>query len=172
MSQSHFNDVFIAQRDVLLRTLQRMVGNHSAAEDLLQETWLRVSRALTEHPIDHLEPFVFQTARNLALDHLRARRIRGRTLIEDVPLAQLESVVAQFSTPEDAAHAKRLIDTLSASLSTLTPRQQTIFTLSRLNGQSYLQIAEQLNVSASTVQKELKLIMAICVGVVSRLDPP
>ncbi|WP_269321545.1 RNA polymerase sigma factor, partial [Pseudomonas viridiflava] len=86
MSQSHFNDVFIAQRDVLLRTLQRMVGNRSAAEDLLQETWLRVSRALTEHPIDHLEPFVFQTARNLALDHLRARRIRGRTLIEDVPL--------------------------------------------------------------------------------------
>ncbi len=49
MSQSHFNDVFIAQRDVLLRTLQRMVGNRSAAEDLLQETWLRVSRALTEH---------------------------------------------------------------------------------------------------------------------------
>ncbi|WP_408630314.1 sigma factor, partial [Pseudomonas syringae] len=50
MSQSHFNDVFLAQRAVLLRTLQRMVGNPSTAEDLLHETWLRVSRALTEHP--------------------------------------------------------------------------------------------------------------------------
>ncbi|KPX14566.1 RNA polymerase sigma-70 protein [Pseudomonas syringae pv. delphinii] len=172
VSQSHFNDVFLAQRAVLLRTLQRMVGNPSTAEDLLHETWLRVSRALTEHPVDHLEPFVFQTARNLALDHLRARRIHARTLVEDVSPGQLESVVAQLGKPEDAAHAKRLLESLSASLSTLSPRQQKIFTLSRLNGCSYLEIAEQLHVSASTVQKELKLIMAICIGVVSRLDPP
>ncbi|KPX74847.1 RNA polymerase sigma-70 family protein [Pseudomonas syringae pv. maculicola] len=172
VSQSHFNDVFLAQRAVLLRTLQRMVGNPSTAEDLLHETWLRVSRALTEHPVDHLEPFVFQTARNLALDHLRARRIHARTLVEDVSPGQLERVVAQLGKPEDAAHAKRLLESLSASLSTLSPRQQKIFTLSRLNGCSYLEIAEQLQVSASTVQKELKLIMAICIGVVSRLDPP
>ncbi|EGH95269.1 MULTISPECIES: RNA polymerase sigma factor [Pseudomonas syringae group] len=172
MSQSHFNDVFLAQRAVLLRTLQRMVGNPSTAEDLLHETWLRVSRALTEHPVDHLEPFVFQTALNLALDHLRARRIHARTLVEDVSPGQLERVVAQLGKPEDAAHAKRLLESLSASLSTLSPRQQKIFTLSRLNGCSYLEIAEQLQVSASTVQKELKLIMAICIGVVSRLDPP
>ncbi|WP_157062319.1 sigma-70 family RNA polymerase sigma factor, partial [Pseudomonas tremae] len=86
--------------------------------------------------------------------------------------AQLESVVAQMGSPEDAAHAKRLLENLSASLSTLSPRQQKIFTLSRLDGRSYLEIAEQLQVSASTVQKELKLIMAICVGVLSRLDPP
>ncbi|AVI83505.1 RNA polymerase subunit sigma-24 [Pseudomonas syringae pv. tomato] len=172
VSQSHFNDVFLAQRAVLLRTLQRMVGNPSTAEDLLHETWLRVSRALTEHPVDHLEPFVFQTARNLALDHLRARRIHARTLVEDVSPGQLERVVAQLGKPEDAAHAKHLLESLSASLSTLSPRQQKIFTLSRLNGCSYLEIAEQLQVSASTVQKELKLIMAICIGVVSRLDPP
>lgn len=172
VSHSDFNNVFLAQRPVLLRTLQRMVGNQSAAEDLLQETWLRVSRALTEHPVAHLEPFVFQTARNLALDHLRARRIHGRTMLEDVSPARLENVVAQLGSPEDAAHAKRLLENLSASLSTLSPRQQKIFTLSRLDGRSYLEIAEQLQVSASTVQKELKLIMAICVGVLSRLDPP
>ncbi len=172
VSHSDFNNVFLAQRPVLLRTLQRMVGNQSAAEDLLQETWLRVSRALTEHPVAHLEPFVFQTARNLALDHLRARRIQGRTMLEDVSPARLENVVAQLGSPEDAAHAKRLLENLSASLSTLSPRQQKIFTLSRLDGRSYLEIAEQLQVSASTVQKELKLIMAICIGVLSRLDPP
>ena len=77
---------------MLLRTLQRMVNNHSTAEDLLQETYLRVTRALSERPIDHLEPFVYQTARNLALDHLRSRRIQARTLQEDVPLDVLQSV--------------------------------------------------------------------------------
>jgi len=170
VSQSHFNDVFLARRTILLRTLQRMVRNPSTAEDLLQETYLRVTRALGERAIDHLEPFVFQTARNLALDHLRARRIHSRTIVDDVPLADVHNVVSSDASLEDAAHANRLLMSLNASLEKLTPRQQKIFTLSRLNGCSYLEIAEQLGVSASTVQKELKLIMAICVGVAARLE--
>ncbi|WP_347927822.1 sigma-70 family RNA polymerase sigma factor [Pseudomonas helvetica] len=170
MSQSRFNHVFLAQRVSLLRTLERMVNNHSTAEDLLQETYLRVARALSERAIDHLEPFVFQTARNLALDHLRARRIQSRTMLEDVPLNVVQSIAAPLSSAEDAAHAEQLLERLNISLSQLSPRQQQIFILSRLHGHSYLEIAEQLSVSLSTVQKDLKLIMAICVGVADRLN--
>ena len=170
MSQSRFNNVFLTQRISLLRTLERMVNNHSTAEDLLQETYLRVTRALNERAIDHLEPFVFQTARNLALDHLRARRIQGRTLLEDVPMEVVENVAAPTSSAEDAAHAEQLLERLNLSLNQLSPRQQRIFILSRLHGHSYQEIAEELRVSLSTVQKELKLIMAICIGVAERLD--
>ena len=169
MSQSRFNIVFLTQRLSLLRTLQGMVGNPSTAEDLLQETYLRVTRALGERPVEHLEPFVFQTARNLALDHLRARRVQARTLVEDVPEQILHNVAAPTSSSEDAAHAEQLLKHLSVSLGQLSTRQQRIFILSRLHGASYLEIAEQLDVSASTVQKELKLIMAICIGVADRL---
>jgi len=170
VSQSRFNHVFLAQRVSLLRTLERMVNNHSTAEDLLQETYLRVARALSERAIDHLEPFVFQTARNLALDHLRARRIQSRTMLEDVPLNVVQSIAAPLSSAEDAAHAEQMLERLNISLSQLTPRQQQIFILSRLHGHSYQEIAEQLSVSLSTVQKDLKLIMAICVGVADRLN--
>lgn len=169
VSRSRFDTVFINQRLVLLRTLQRMVDNPSTAEDLLQETYLRVTRALAERPIEHLEPFVFQTARNLALDHLRARRVQARTLLDDVPEQVLHNVAAPLGSNEDAAHAQQLLEHLSVSLGQLTQRQQRIFILSRLHGSSYLEIAEQLKVSASTVQKELKLIMAICLGVAERL---
>ncbi|MFI7856702.1 MULTISPECIES: RNA polymerase sigma factor [Pseudomonas] len=168
MSQSRFHSVFLIQRLSLLRTLQRMVGNPSTAEDLLQETYLRVSRALGERPIAHLEPFVFQTARNLALDHLRARRVQSRMLVDDVPEQVLHNVASPVSSSEDAAHAAQLLEHLSVSLNQLSQRQQRIFILSRLQGASYLEIAEQLQISASTVQKELKLIMAICMGVAER----
>lgn len=172
MSQSQFDHVFLAQRVTLLRTLQRMVNNPSTAEDLLQETYLRVTRALRDRPIDHLEPFVFQTARNLALDHLRARRVQARTLLEDVPEALLHNIAAPLGTPEEAIHASQLLEHLSSSLGQLSARQQQIFILSRVHGCSYQEIAEQLAVSLSTVQKELKLIMAICIGVADRLDRP
>jgi len=169
VSQSRFNALFVHQRLPLLRTLQRMVGNPSTAEDLLQETYLRVTRALGERPVIHLEPFVFQTARNLALDHLRARRAQARTLVEDVPEQVLHNVAAPLGSSEDAAHAEQLLRHLSSQLGQLSQRQQRIFVLSRVHGASYMEIAEQLKVSASTVQKELKLIMAICMGVADRL---
>jgi len=172
VSQSHFNQVFLTQRVILLRTLQRMVNNPSTAEDLLQETYLRVTRALSERTVEHLEPFVFQTARNLALDHLRSRRIPSRTVLEDVPTEVIESVPSSLSTPEEAHQAAQLLERLSVSLSQLSARQQRIFILSRLHGCSYQEIARELDVSLSTVQKELKLIMAICVGVADRINRP
>jgi len=156
----------------LYGVIVRIIIDEATAEDLLQETYLRVTRALSERPIDHLEPFVYQTARNLALDHLRARRIQARTLQEDVPLDVLQSVASPVSTPEDATQAEQLLEHLSVSLGQLSARQQQIFILSRLHGCSYQEIADKLDVSLSTVQKELKLIMAICIGVAERLDRP
>ncbi|MFF7707164.1 sigma-70 family RNA polymerase sigma factor [Pseudomonas sp. NPDC007930] len=169
MSQSQFDSFFILQRPSLLRALQRLVRNPSTAEDLLHETYLRVSRALADRSVTHLEPFVFQTARNLALDHLRAARRHERTVVEDVAEQVVLNVADNTSSFEEAAHAERLLKRLSSSLAQLTPRQQKIFTLSRLQGHSYLEIAASLGVSPSTVQKELKLIMAICMGVAQRM---
>lgn len=168
MSQSQFEQMFIAQRDVLLRVLGRMVDNASA-EDLLQEAYLRVRRALNEHPVEHLRSFVFQTARNLALDHLRARRCQARILIDDAPLAILHNVPAPLSPAEDCAHATQVLERLAISLKQLSHRQQRIFLESCLHGCSYQEIAEQLAVSISTVQKELKLIKAFCAEVVERV---
>ncbi|MFR0674850.1 RNA polymerase sigma factor [Enterobacterales bacterium AW_CKDN230030176-1A_HGKHYDSX7] len=167
MIQSRFNTFFLTHRTPLLRTLQRLVDNPSTAEDLLQETYLRVTRALRERPVEHLEPFVFQVARNLARDHLRARRLQMRTLLDDVPEQVLHNVPAPTSTCEDAADAERLLRRLGTRLK-LTPRQRRIFTLSRLQGTSYLEIAARLQVSPSTVQKELKLIKGLCQEVAAR----
>lgn len=169
MSQSRFNTVFLAQRVSLLRTLQRMVDNPSTAEDLLQETYLRVSghwangRSSTLNLSFSRPPATWPST-------TCARRAQSRNLVDDVPEQVLHNVAAPSSSAEDATHAEQLLKRLSVSLGQLTSRQQRIFILSRLHGASYLEIAEQLNVSASTVQKELKLIMAICVGVANRLN--
>nr|WP_256737573.1 sigma-70 family RNA polymerase sigma factor [Pseudomonas sp. dw_358] len=162
--------MFIRHRRPLLRTLQRMVGNPSTAEDLLQDTWLRVTRALARSPIEHLEPFLFQTARNLARDHLRARRLREHTLIEDVPDTVLHDIAQSGSTLDQAAHAERLLLRLSADIARLSRRQQQVFSLSRLHGHSCGDIAEYLEVSTSTVQKELKLITEVCAQIAQRLN--
>ena len=164
VSSSSLDTVFLAQRLPLLRTLARMVKNPSIAEELVQETYIRVAYTLRQRKIDHLEPFLFQTGRNLALDHLRHLRMRERTLLEDVPASALQEVPSNAPSAEDSRHTEQLLEHLGVALERLSARQQRIFILSRLHG------CEQLDVSQSTVQKELKLIMAICVGVLSRLE--
>ncbi|BAU73172.1 RNA polymerase sigma factor [Metapseudomonas furukawaii] len=171
MTTSKLDAVFIAQRTPLLRTLIRMVKNPSVAEDLVQETYLRVATTLRERRVDHLEPFLFQTGRNLALDHLRHMRMKSRTLVEDLPGAVIEAIPDAASSTEDGLYAGQLLERLGTTLSRLTDRQQRMFILSRLHGLGHGEIAERLKVSPSTVQKELKLIMAICVESLSRLEP-
>lgn len=172
MSSSPLDSVFLAQRTPLLRTLARMIDNASIAEELVQETYLRVARTLLQRPIEHLEPFLFQTGRNLALDHLRRLRRQARTLQDDVAEDVLQAVPSAQPSAEDSLHAEQLLERLDASLRHLSPRQQQIFVLSRVHGCGSADIAKQLAVSPSTVQKELKLIMALCIGVLERLEPP
>lgn len=168
MSHSRFDTLFLQHRLSLLRTLKGMVHNTSVAEELLHDTWLRVTKALADRPIEHLAPFVFQTARNLALDHLRAQQ-RQALNVEILPLEDLQHVPAPGASAEEATHAHRVLERLNASLAGLTPRQRAIFLRSRIQGQACPAIAKALGVSPSTVQKELKFIMHTCVEAVG--DP-
>lgn len=172
VSASNLDTVFLTQRLPLLRTLVKMVKNHSIAEELVQETYLRVARTLNQREVEHLEPFLFQTGRNLALDHLRHQRMQSRTMLDDVSDDVLQAIPSGAPSAEESLHAEQLLIRLGSAVNQLSPRQQRIFILSRLHGCGYAEIAEQLDVSQSTVQKELKLIMAICIGVLDRLETP
>ena len=127
MNSSNLDSVFISQRTSLLRTLLKIVKNTSIAEELVQETYLRVARTVRDKPIDHLEPFLFQTGRNLALDHLRRERMQSRTMLDDVPNEVVEAVAAPASSSEDSLHAARLLQHLGSALDQLSSRQQRIF---------------------------------------------
>src|SRR5438445_671924 len=59
----------------LMNFLVRFVGNRHVAEDLFQETFVRVVRALKKfRPDASVSTWVFTIARNLALDYIKARR--------------------------------------------------------------------------------------------------
>lgn len=68
--------IFVLHRHTLVSTIARMVGCRYTAEDLAHEAYLRVSEAVHARPILNLQNFLYQTARNLAIDHIRRERIR------------------------------------------------------------------------------------------------
>ncbi|MBP7865487.1 MAG: RNA polymerase sigma factor [Acidobacteria bacterium] len=77
---SAFDEVFDAWRPRLFAFLVRLCGRRDLAEDLLQETWIRLAcRAVDLREDTCLGPWLFRVARNLYYSHLRSRnRDAGR----------------------------------------------------------------------------------------------
>ena len=69
-----FHTLYEALSPPVYTVLLRLVGDRQSAEDLLQETFLRLYRSPPGPEVSHPRAWVFQVARNLAVDHLRARR--------------------------------------------------------------------------------------------------
>lgn len=163
---------FIGQRQPLIRCLLRLVGSLAVAEDLVQDTYLRVAAALRDRsgsqPVQHIEPFLYQTARNLALDHLRAQRRHNQVVIGNFSSDDLNYIPAVTPSPETQIRDKELLGHLDSALAGLSKRQQRIVVLSRLQGWEQAEIARHLGVSLSTVQKDLKIALAACLAAFTR----
>jgi RNA polymerase sigma-70 factor (ECF subfamily) len=90
----------------LFRYLVRLTANTATAEDLFQQTWLRVITGI--HRYDERRPFdpwLFSIARNVAIDHLR----RLSPLSLDEPSANGEPRVASLKA-KDRSSLERLLD--------------------------------------------------------------
>ena len=146
--------LYLAEKGRLQRLVLRIVGDRSVAEDLAQDTFVK----LTGRPLDTQDRgLLVRTARNLAIDHLRAQRVR-RTYLDGAP----RDDSCREALPDEAIAAREELEELLAALETLPERTQRIFLLNRLDGLSQPAIARTLGVSLSTVEKEIIRALAFC----------
>ncbi|MCY1271125.1 putative RNA polymerase sigma factor FecI [compost metagenome] len=149
---SPFLSLYLREQNRLLQLIRRIVGDRSTAEDLAQDTFLRLwDRQLG----DGDRSLLFRTAQNLALDHLRARRVRSRH-------AQQQAEDEETVDLQQQAEARQELEYLLRRLRGLPRRSQQAFLLSRVDGLSYASIAERLGVSLSTVEKDIIRVLQHC----------
>ncbi|MEW5422939.1 RNA polymerase sigma factor [Amorphus sp. 3PC139-8] len=163
-------DVYLSQRNQLTGRVMRIVRDRQTAEDLAQEAYLRACHALEAGPIEHLEAFLHQTARNLALDYLRRTRSRARFEVVDADDRLTSSVAADTPDPEAVAIDRERLRLFQDELARLPERAQNVLVLSRLEGWTNAHIAEVLGVSQRTVFNDLKLAMTHCREAMQRRD--
>ena len=169
--QQQLSALFIAQRGGLIRMLARVVGCANLAEDLAQETYLRVAKALKARPIEHLQPFLYQTAQYLAFDHLRSQRSKRRFEYQPADGSQLSEVPTGAPGPESHVQGQQQLHLLQQVLATLPKRQQQILVLHKLHDLSQSEIAQRLQVSLSTVEKDLRHALNACIKATDRQNP-
>ena len=147
--------IFMENRASLLRFL-RARGAGDAAEDLLQELWLKLSGGTAGPVLDPLA-YLYGAANNLMLDRRRAelRRERREEAWAGVD-ARLGMDASELESAERSSIARDELRRAEAVLAGLGERTETIFRRFRLEGASQRQIAEELGISLSAVEKHLQ----------------
>jgi RNA polymerase sigma factor (sigma-70 family) len=164
------NDIYVAQRRSLVWTVMKIVGSRQTAEDLAQESYVKVAKALGERQIEHIQAFLYQTARNLALDYRRSEQSKARIELHIPDDKMVREIPAQSVSPEAEIIDRERFRILEKALASLPERARQVMILSRLEGWSYSRIAEHLAVSQNTVYNDMKLAMAHCLDAVTRHD--
>lgn len=138
--------LFEEQAGALVKYLTARFADREAAREIAQEAWLRMYRL--EHPqtLDNPRAFLFQTASNLAIDQLRRARLEQRHAQAEVDEPLAPDVM-------QSVHAQRELDIVNQALTELPLKCRQAFVMHRSNGLSYPEIARELGVSTSMVEK-------------------
>lgn len=137
--------------DSVYRLAYRLTGNQHDAEDLTQETFMRVFRSLKHYQPGTFEGWLHRITTNLFLDMVRRRaKIRMEALPEDY-----ERVPGTDMTPEEAYSTANLDPALQHALDELSPGFRVAVVLCDVVGMSYEEIAETLGVKMGTVRSRI-----------------
>jgi RNA polymerase sigma factor (sigma-70 family) len=142
---------FLDIQKPLLQLLKRRLGCSHTAEDLMQETYLRVIQQDATLEIGNLRAYLFRIASNLAIDH--GRRAAVSTWNHHEPLE--EDLICPKPSPDKIAETSQELDRLERLISELPPQCRRIFLLHRVQHLSHLEIAEQLGISPRTVETHI-----------------
>jgi RNA polymerase sigma-70 factor (ECF subfamily) len=141
----------------LYRYLLRLVREPATAEDLFQQTWLRVAEQVKQYdPRRSFDAWLFTVARNLAIDHLR--RYRPESL--DEPLPSGESREGQIPGAGETALERVILQERAARLTdamgSLPAVYREVLTLRFEEEMKLEEIAVVLDAPLSTVKTRLR----------------
>ncbi len=155
-----FNEVYEEFYPKTLRYLSRMAGEE-AAEDIAQETFVKVNRGLENFKGDSkLSTWVYRIATNAALDRLRSPSLKHTV---ELPVleegAEVEDRDAwsdeKRPTPDQAVIRREMNECIREFIEKLPPDYKTVMVLSEIEGFRNREIADILGVSLDTVKIRL-----------------
>lgn len=122
------------------------------AEEVVQETWLRIQRLSKPTEVEHPRAYLFRMATNLAVDHLRSEKARARHISavlvpEDIPNG--------MPLPDTVIDYQQRLAILRKAVDELPPRCREAFMLHKFEDLSHAQIASRMGISRNMVEKHI-----------------
>ena len=159
--------LYLERRTDLVRFFTMRLRSAAAAEDLVQDIYVRLSGLGEPADIQNPMAYLYRLGSNLMLDKLRGERRTahrdGAWLESQTTRIGIHEISAEPSA-ETAVAARQRLALLAEALKELSPQTQRVFRMHKFEGMSHPQVAAALGISRSAVEKHmmaaLKLLLA------------
>jgi RNA polymerase sigma-70 factor (ECF subfamily) len=147
-----FEMLLARYRKPIFSFIFRMLGDFHRAQDVFQETFLRVFRHAQRFDESlRFSPWFYRIARNLCLEEIRRReRIETVSINEETELQPRE--LWEGRTPDEELERREMRQVLEKAILRLTERQREVFLLREIQGLSYEEIAGITGMSVPAVK--------------------
>jgi RNA polymerase sigma-70 factor (ECF subfamily) len=164
-------DAFIACRAQLARTVSRIVPPHDI-EDIVQETYVRVCQYEAKDALDEPRALMTRIARNLALDHIKRAEYRLTSSYEEDDVSLFSAAVAKRIADDtsDTAATREEFSRFCEVVRELPQQCRRVFVMKKVYGYSQREIAQELGLSESTVEKHIARGMLKCTQLLLQRD--
>jgi len=157
-TQGALIDAYLARRADLVRFFALRLGSPAAAEDLVQEIYLRLTGIEDPDAVQNPAAYLYRLGSNLMLDKLRGERrgsARDRAWIDANRSTLGGEDLEEAPDAEAAVAARQRLAAVIAAVQELGPQTQRVFRLHKLEGLSHTETAQQLGISRSAVEKHM-----------------
>lgn len=152
--RSAFDALYLKYAAKTEEFLYRMLKDHSEAEDITQDIFLKIWRNRTSiGAVDAFGPYLFRMARNAVYDRFDNRSVREN-------YARRASLLPEYELPDSAIDSRDLLLLIRMVVEKMPEQRRRIFRMSREEGLSNDQIAEQLSISRRTVENQISRALA------------
>ncbi|TQV84311.1 RNA polymerase sigma factor [Exilibacterium tricleocarpae] len=148
----------------LVRFLTRKLKNAQDAEDIAQNAFIRIQHLAEMGKLENPKAYLYQTASNLAIDQIRREKLHSNYVQGEITRGLTGSETSQSSTlsPERLLAARQDLTQMEQAITGLPLKCRQVFLLHRVKGMTYTEIARDMSISVSSVEKYILQALKAC----------
>jgi len=154
-----FTELMYLYKDKIYHLAYRMLGNSQEAEDISQETFLRVYANLDRYDDQHkFSTWIYRIATNLCIDRIRKKKADfslDESWNADEGIDWYSKIPNYDKSPEEEAIVNEEQEIIHNAILNLPPKYRVIMTLKYVEELSVQEISEVVNLSVATVKTRL-----------------
>ncbi len=151
-------DTYLARRPDLVRFFTLRLRSATAAEDLVQDIYLRLSALDPGAEIHNPVGYLYRLGSNLMLDRLRGERraaVREGAWLDSHSTRMGSEDISEAPSAERAVISRERLAAATAALRDLPEQTQRVFRMHKFEGMSHPEVAQALGISRSAVEKHV-----------------
>jgi RNA polymerase sigma-70 factor (ECF subfamily) len=156
--ESAFRELYETNYERIYHLACRYVKSQPDAEDILQETFIKAFKAIQKFDFNissNFSAWIYQICVRCSYDYHRKRKKRKSDQTASLSDMYTEPQ-AQNSSPENLTISNQTMQQVKNALNVLSPKQRIIFDLRHLQHNALKEIADRMQISPSTVKKQLE----------------